>query len=199
VSEVRIATEPRTEFGKGAARRLRRNSQVPAVLYGHGTDPVHVALPLVEVSRALKTSGVLFELDLPSGKKQLALPKSVQRDPIKLTVEHMDLIVVERGEVVTVDVPVVATGKVAPGGLLETVANTVSVNADATAIPSQIEAAVEGLELGATVTAGDLALPAGVTLHADADTTIFHVTSAQMAAETPAAEAEGAEAAAPAE
>lgn len=200
MSEVRIPTVKRTEFGKGAARRLRRDAQVPAVVYGHGSDPIHVALPSHELTRALKVSGVLLELELETGP-QLALPKAVQRDAIKHTIEHIDLVLITRGEIVTVDVPVAAEGKIAPGGLLETIHTAVSVNADATRIPSQLTVSVEGLEMGATVTAGDLVLPDGVTLDSDADYVLFHIGSAQMADEPAAAEetAEGAEAAAAAE
>lgn len=182
MAEVRIPTEPRTEFGKGAARRLRRNAQVPGVLYGHGTDPVHVALPALELGRALKTSGVLLELDLQSGP-QLALPKSVQRDPIKHTIEHIDLVVIVRGEVVTVDVPVVTEGKIAPGGLIENVNKSIAVNADATRIPAQLLLSVEGLTIGDSRHARDVELPEGVTLASEPDFVLIHVLAAQMAEE----------------
>jgi large subunit ribosomal protein L25 len=182
VSEVRIATEPRNEFGKGAARRLRRNQQVPGVVYGHGTDPVHVALPGRELSRALSTSGVLLELELATGL-QLALPKSVQRDPIKLTIEHIDLVVIERGEIVTVEVPVVSEGKLEPGGLLEHINDRIAVNADATKIPSQLTISVDGMVIGDSIRAGEVPLPEGVTLAADPEITVVQVTSAQIAEE----------------
>jgi large subunit ribosomal protein L25 len=191
VSEVRIATEPRTEFGKGASRRLRRNEQVPGVLYGHGTDPVHLALPRRELSRALTTSGVLLELELAAGL-QLALPKSVQRDPIKHTIEHIDLVVIERGEIVTVEVPVTAEGKLVPGGLLEYINDRIAVNADATQIPSQLTVTVEGMTIGDSIHAGEVVLPDGVTLAADPDMTVVQITSGQIA-EEPAEELEGVE------
>jgi large subunit ribosomal protein L25 len=193
VAEVRIPTEPRTEFGKGAARRLRRNAQVPGVLYGHGTEPVHVALPAHELGRALKTSGVLLELELESGR-QLALPKSVQRDPIKHTIEHIDLVVIVRGEVVTVEVPVVTEGKIAPGGLIEHVNKSIAVNADATRIPAQLTVSVEGLTIGDSVHARDVTLPEGVTLSSEPDFVLIHVLGAQMAPEEEPAEAPVAEA-----
>lgn len=180
MAEVRIPTQPRTEFGKGAARRLRRAEQVPGVLYGHGTDPVHVALPAYELGRALRTSGVLLELELQAGP-QLALPKSVQRDPIRHTIEHIDLLLVERGEIVTVDVPVATDGKIAPGGLLEHINDRVAVNADATRIPSQLTIDIEGLEVGDSVRAGQVQLPDGVTLAADPELVLIQVTTAQSA------------------
>lgn len=191
MAEVRIPTQPRTEFGKGAARRLRRAEQVPGVLYGHGTDPVHVAIPAYDLSRALRTSGVLLELELED-RHQLALPKSVQRDPIKHTIEHIDLLLVERGEIVTVDVPVATDGKIEPGGLLEHINDRVSVNADATRIPSQLTVSVEGLTVGDAVRAGEISLPEGVTLAADPELVLVQVTTAQAA--EPEAPAEGEEA-----
>lgn len=190
MSEVRIATEPRTEFGKGAARRLRSSQQVPGVVYGHGTDPVHISLPAHELSRALRTSGVLLELQLQSGP-QLALPKAVQRDPIRRTIEHIDLVIVERGEIVTVDVPVTTEGKIEPGGLLEHVNDRLSVNADATRIPAALVVSVEGLTIGQSVRAGAVPLPEGVTLAADPELTVVQVTSAQVAEPEEAAEVEG--------
>jgi len=186
VAEVRIPTQPRTEFGKGAARRLRRAEQVPGVLYGHGTDPVHVAIPAYDLSRALRTSGVLLVLELED-RHQLALPKSVQRDPIKHTIEHIDLLLVERGEIVTVEVPIGTDGKIAPGGLLEHINDTVSVNADATRIPAQLTVSIEGLTIGDAVRAGQIELPDGVTLAADPELVLVQVTTAQSAeAEAPA-------------
>ncbi|HEU5044119.1 MAG TPA: 50S ribosomal protein L25, partial [Nocardioidaceae bacterium] len=111
MSESKIQAEPRTEFGKGAARRIRRADKVPAVLYGHGTPPVHITLPGHETMLALKHGGVNALLTIVvEGKSQLALPKQVQRDPIKGFLEHLDLIVVKRGEKVTVEVPVHVVG-----------------------------------------------------------------------------------------
>lgn len=190
MSEVRIATEPRTEFGKGAARRLRRSQQVPGVVYGHGTDPVHIALPAHELGRALRTSGVLLELQLSTGP-QLALPKAVQRDAIRRTIEHVDLVIVERGEIVTVEVPVTTEGKIAPGGLLEHINDRIAVNADATRIPAALVVSVEGLTIGESVRAGGVPLPEGVTLAADPELAVVQVTSAQVAEPEEGAEAEG--------
>lgn len=181
--EVHIAATPRTEFGKGAARRERRGGRVPAVLYGHGTEPRHVSLPGHDVLLALRTANVLIRVDGLSGGSELALPKAVQRDPIKGTVEHVDLLLVRQGEKVTVDIPVTVTGDVAPDGLLDQQLIQISVDAEATNIPSGIEVNVEGMEVGASVHASDLELPAGVTLHTEQDTLVLHVIAAPTAAQ----------------
>ena len=192
--EVPIAAEPRTEFGKGPARRERRAGRVPAVLYGHGTDPRHVSLPGHEVLLALRTPNVLIRLDGLSGGSQLALPKAVQRDAIKGSVEHVDLILVRRGEKVTVEVPVTVTGEIAPGGLLDQQLVQISIEAEATHLPPAIEVSIEGMEVGAAVTAGDLTLPQGVELAEEPDVLVLHViaapTAEQIAAEVGEAEAE---------
>ncbi|GAA4949140.1 50S ribosomal protein L25/general stress protein Ctc [Uniformispora flossi] len=188
MSEVRIAAESRSEFGKGAARRARREGKVPAVLYGHGTAPLHLSLPGHELMLALKTPNVLLSLDI-AGTKELALPKDVQRHPIKRHLEHVDLILVKRGEKVTVEVPVVATGTVAPGGLLETVLVALPIEAEATHLPESVEVSVEGLEAGSSIHAQDIALPAGATLAVDGDTVVLHV-MVPAAAEAEASEEE---------
>lgn len=179
--EVRIAAEQRSEFGKGAARRTRREGRVPAVVYGHGTDTRHVSLPGHELMMALKTPNVLFRIDGLPGGNQLALPKAVQRDPIKGSVEHVDLILVRRGEKVTVEVPVQVTGEVFPGGLLDQQIISVPLEAEATNIPQGIEINVEGMEIGAAVHAGELTLPAGATLAVDPETLVLHVLAAPTA------------------
>ena len=179
--EVRIAAEPRREFGKGAARRVRREGRVPAVLYGHGTDPRHVSLPGHDVLLALRTANVLIRLEGLPGGSELALPKAIQRDPIRGSVEHVDLILVRRGEKVTVDVPVQVTGEVAVDGLLDQQLVQIAVEAEATNIPTGIEVSVEGMEIGASVHAGDLSLPAGSTLAVDADLLVLHVIAAPTA------------------
>jgi large subunit ribosomal protein L25 len=196
VPEVRIAAEPRTEFGKGAARRTRRDGRVPAIIYGHGTDTRHITLPGHELMMALKTPNVLIRVDGLPGGNQLALPKAVQRDPIKGSVQHVDLIMVRRGEKVTVEVPVHVTGEVFPGGLLDQQLIQIPVEAEATNIPQAFEVNVEGMEVGTAVHAGELSLPAGVTLAVDPDTLVLHVlaaiTAEQLEAdlgETPSAEA----------
>ena len=179
--EVRIAAEPRNEFGKGAARRVRRDGRVPAVLYGHGTDPRHVSLPGHDVLLALRTANVLIRLEGLPGGSELALPKAVQRDPIRGSVEHVDLILVRRGEKVTVDVPVHVTGEVHPDGMLDQQLVQIAVEAEATNIPTGIDIDVEGMEIGASVHAGDLALPAGSTLAVDAELLVLHVIAAPTA------------------
>ncbi len=185
--EVRIAAEPRTEFGKGPARRERRAGKVPAVLYGHGTEPRHVSLPGHEVLLALRTANVLIRLEGLEGGSQLALPKAVQRDAIKGSVEHVDLIMVRQGEKVTVEIPVTVTGEVAADGMLDQQLVQIAVDSEATNIPRGIEVDVEGLEIGASVHAADLKLPAGVTLAVEPEILVLHVlaspTAEQMAAE----------------
>jgi large subunit ribosomal protein L25 len=191
VPEVRIAARPRTEFGKGPARRERRAGRVPAVLYGHGSDPRHVSLPGHDVLLALRTANVLIRLDGLPGGSQLALPKAVQRDAIKGSVQHVDLIMVRRGEKVTVEVPVTVTGEVAPDGLLDQQLVQIAVEAEATNIPPGIEVDVEGLPIGAAVHAGDLTLPAGVSLSDEADLLVLHVIAAPTAAQIEAELGEG--------
>ncbi len=183
MSEVRIAAEPRSEFGKGAARRIRRAHKVPAVLYGHGESPRHLALPGHDLMLALKTPNVLLALDLGAGEPQLALPRDVQRDPVKGHLEHVDLVVVNRGEKVTVDIPVTVTGEAASGGLVVVDQQVVSVEAEATHIPDSVEVSVEGLDVGTQIHAEDLDLPAGVTLQADPDVLLVNVAAAPSAEE----------------
>jgi large subunit ribosomal protein L25 len=181
VPEVPMSAGTRTEFGKGAARRERRAGRVPAVLYGHGTETRHLTLPGHEVLLALRTANVLIRLDGLPGGAQLALPKAVQRDPIRGLIEHVDLIMVRRGEKVTVDVPVQVSGEVEPGGLLDQQMVRVAVEADATQIPQAIEVDVEGMQIGASVHAGDLTLPEGVTLAAESEALVLHVLAAPTA------------------
>jgi large subunit ribosomal protein L25 len=182
VSEVKIHAEPRTEFGKGAARRIRRNAKVPAVLYGHGTDPIHIALPGHDTMLALKNANALLSIDI-EGENRLALPKQVQRDPIKGFIEHVDLLIVRKGEKVTVDIPIVVQGEVDPEGMLVTEHTTLAVEAEATHIPESVELSVEGLEVGAQVLAKELTLPEGTTLQIDEEAMIVHVVAAPTAAE----------------
>ncbi len=180
--EIQIAAEPRTEFGKGAARRARRAQLVPAVVYGHGTDPRHVTLPEHELMLALKSANVLLELDM-SGDKELTLPKSVQRDPIRGSIEHVDLIVVKRGEKVVVEVVLHVTGSPVDGGVIDIVANTITIEAEATSIPSELTVDLDKSTPGMQVHASDLVLPAGTTLQIDPDTLVAHVLSPQVEAE----------------
>lgn len=192
--EVHIAATPRTEFGKGAARRERRADRVPAVLYGHGTEARHISLPGHDILLALRTANVLIRIDGLPGGSQLALPKAVQRDPIKGSVEHVDLILVRHGEKVTVDVPVTVNGEVAPDGLLDQQLVSISVEAEATHIPPAIEVDVENMAVGASVTAGDLVLPRGVSLAVEPDVLVLHVIAAPTAAQIEAELGEVAEA-----
>ncbi|MEV6163095.1 50S ribosomal protein L25/general stress protein Ctc [Streptomyces sp. NPDC052052] len=186
MAEVKLAAQIRTEFGKGAARRTRRANQVPAVVYGHGAEPVHITLPGHALMMALKTANVLIGLDI-DGKSTLVIPKAVQRNALKGDIEHVDLLTVKRGEKVTVEIAVHAEGELAPGGnLLEYVQNTLHVEAEATHIPESVTVSVEGLDGGASVHAKDIELPEGVVLVGDEDAVILQVVAAQ--AEEPAAE-----------
>jgi len=187
VSEGNIQAEPRTEFGKGAARRIRRAAKVPAVLYGHGGDPVHVTLPGHETMLALKHGGVNALLTITvEGKDQMALPKQIQRDPIRGFLEHLDLIIVRRGEKVTVDIPVHVTGEPDPDALVVTETSTISVEAEATHIPEYVEVSIEGLTVGDQVFAKDLQVPEGSTVLLDDEVLIVNVTHAPTAAEVDA-------------
>ncbi len=193
MSGVHLAAEPRVEFGKGAARRFRRAGKVPAALYSRTAEPIHIALPSHQLMMALKTANVLFELDL-QGKKHLALPRDVQRHPVRDYLQHVNLLLVKRGEKVTVEVPVRAAGELAPGGLLGLTLTTLSVQAEATRIPQAIEISIEGLQVGDGVYAKDVTLPSGVTLDTEPDAMVLHVmaapTAEQVEAELAAAEAE---------
>ncbi len=201
--EVRIDATPRTEFGKGPARRVRRDGKVPAVLYGHHTKPRHLILPGHEVLMALRTPNVLIRLEGLPGGAQLALPKAIQRHAIQGWVEHVDLLVVRRGQKVTVDVPVTIAGEIVPGGLLDQQLIQISVEAEATNIPPGIEVNVEGMDIGDAVHARDLVLPPGVSLDEESDALVLHVIAApsaeQLGAEIGEAEAEAAAPAAAAE
>jgi large subunit ribosomal protein L25 len=189
VPEVKIAAETRDEFGKGAARRSRREGRVPAVLYGHGTDTRHLSLPGHDLMLALKTPNVLLQLDGLKGGSALALPKAVQRDPVRGFIEHVDLILVRRGEKVTVEVPIRVSGDIAPADtMIDQQLVQIPVEADATNIPQGIDVDVEGMELGQAVHAGDLKLPAGVTLQVEPDTLVLHVIAQQGGEEEPGAE-----------
>jgi large subunit ribosomal protein L25 len=183
VSEVKIAAEPRTEFGKGGARRTRRAGLVPAVLYGHGEKPKHIAVPAREFAAAIRHGGAnqLFAIEVSDGTQALALPKAIQRDPVKDTYEHIDLLLVRRGEKVTVDIRVVLLGEAAPGTLVVTESDTLSVSADATRLPDHFEVSIEGLEAGSKITAGDINLPDGTELIADPETTIAVISVAPSA------------------
>jgi large subunit ribosomal protein L25 len=219
VSEVKISAELRTEFGKGGARRTRRAGLVPAVLYGHGEAPRHIALPVREFAAAIRHGGInqVFNISI-EGAQTLALPKAIQRDPVKDTFEHVDLLIVRRGEKVTVEVPVQLIGEAAPGTLVVHEHDRIAVSAEALHLPEHLEVSIEGVEAGTHVTAGSVKLPSGVELVADPETIVAVISiaptpeqlgavpvveaevSEEEAAEAEAAEAEGAgEEAAPAE
>lgn len=178
MADVKLTAELREEFGKGAARRIRRADKVPAVLYGHGTDPVHLILEGHATLLALRTPNVLIELDMPNGKNELALPKQVQRDVIKGFVEHVDLLLVKRGEKVTVEVPVLLVGEAAADTLVNQDLNTVSLEVEATHIPTEIEVSIEGLEAGTQITAADLQLPKGATFVGEPETLVVGINEA---------------------
>ncbi len=189
--EVKLTAEMRTEFGKGAARRIRRAHKVPAVLYGHGTAPIHIALPGHETLLALRTANALLSIEV-DGISQLALPKQVQRNPLKHTIEHVDLVIVRRGEKVTVDVPVQVEGEAGPDTLVVVDHNSIPIEAEATHIPRQILVSVEGLPAGTQILARDLQIPTGSSVELDPDTLIVNVTNAPTveALEAELAEAE---------
>jgi len=199
VSEVKISAEPRTEFGKGGARRTRRAGKVPAVLYGHGEKPKHIALPAREFAAAIRHGGInqLFSIELSDGTSTLALPKAIQRDPLKDTFEHVDLLIVRRGERVTVDVPVHLVGEAARDTLVMVEHDRLSIIADATRLPEYLDVSIEGLEAGSHVTAGQVALPDGAELAADPGLTLAIVavapTAEDLEPEPVEAEAEAAE------
>jgi large subunit ribosomal protein L25 len=195
VSEVRIAAEPRTEFGKGGARRTRRAGKIPAVLYGHGAAPRHLALPAREFAQVIRGGGanVLLTLVLDGGI-ELALPKAIQRNPIRGDFEHVDLLLVRRGEKVRVEVPVVLRGEAVREGLVDQQLNTVAVEAEATNIPTEVTVSISGLQIGDHVETSAIELPAGVTLTGESTQVVVVIlaapTAEQVDAEMLGAEAE---------
>jgi large subunit ribosomal protein L25 len=192
----KLVAEVRDQFGKGFARRIRAAGRIPAVIYGHGTEPQHVSLPGHEVSLILRKANQVLELDI-SGKTQLALVKDVQKDPVHQVIEHLDLVVVRKGEKVTVDVPVHVEGESVAGTIAALDATTLSIEAEATHIPERITVDIEGAEEGTQIFAKDVALPEGSSLVSDPETLVVNVTvpAAVDLGETEAAAAEGEEAA----
>jgi large subunit ribosomal protein L25 len=195
VADFRLEAQPRTEFGKGAARRIRRAGRIPAVMYGHGQDVIHLSLPAREFAAALRNGGSNALLTIvQDGKDQLALTKSVQRDPLTRTHEHVDLLVVRRGEKTTVEVPISVVGEVGPDTIPNHQMSTVSIEADATRLPDNIEVDVTGRTAGQNITAGDLVLPRGATLISDPEALVIGFlgapTAAALEAELEEAEAE---------
>ncbi|HUQ61727.1 50S ribosomal protein L25/general stress protein Ctc [Lentzea sp.] len=184
MSEVRLAAEQRTEFGKGAARRTRRAGKIPAVLYGHGSDPKHLALPALEFARVVREHGQNAVLTLAfEGGNELALTKTVTTHPIKNYIEHVDLLLVQRGEKVTVEVPLVISGEPASGTLLTQDLSTIQIESDAMNIPDQIELSIAGVAAGTQIHASDLTLPDGAVLITDADALVVAVNEAPSAAQ----------------
>ncbi len=177
MSDTTLVATTRTQFGKGAARRVRRAGNVPAVIYGHGIDPLHISLPGHDTMMALKTANALLSIDI-DGTTQLALAKDVQRDPIKPVITHVDLVVVRRGEKVTVDVAVHVEGDAAADTFVSIDSTSVEILVDATTIPESITVSVEGLAAGTQILAGDLVLPEGATLESDPEMLVINVTGA---------------------
>ncbi|GAA3110733.1 50S ribosomal protein L25/general stress protein Ctc [Pseudonocardia yunnanensis] len=184
MAEARIDAETRTEFGKGAARRTRRAGKIPAVLYGHGTDPQHLSLPELEFKRVVREQGrnAVITLNI-GGRPQLALTKTVVTHPIRPYIEHVDLLVIRRGEKVAVEVPVLIVGDAAPGTLVTQELNNIEVEADVSNIPEHVEVSVEGLEVGTQIQAADVPLPEGTTLRADAEILVVNIVAAPTEAQ----------------
>ncbi|GAA2966990.1 50S ribosomal protein L25/general stress protein Ctc [Microbacterium schleiferi] len=191
--DTTVHAELRENFGKGFARRLRAAGKIPAVLYGHGTDPVHVALPGHQMLLLVRHANALIELDI-AGKSQLALVKDVQKDPVRQIIEHIDLVVIKKGEKVQVDVPVVVVGESFSGTIVNQDATSVSLEVEATHIPQHVEVDVEGLEEGARITAGELALPKGATLVTDPEVLVVAISVPAAAAADEAAAEDNADA-----
>lgn len=184
MAEARIDAETRTEFGKGAARRTRRAGRIPAVLYGHGTAPQHVSLPELEFKRVVREQGRNAVLTVNiDGTPQLALTKTVVQHPIRPYIEHVDLLVISRGEKVEVEVQLVVTGEAAPGTLVTQELNTLLVEADVSSIPESIEVSVEGARVGTQIQAADVRLPEGTELKSDAELLVVNVVAAPTEAD----------------
>ncbi|MDX6284173.1 MAG: large subunit ribosomal protein [Kribbellaceae bacterium] len=193
MSEVRIAAEPRTEFGKGGARRTRRAGKVPAVMYGHGTAPRHIALPARDFAQAIKHGiNTLLTIDI-DGKSELALPKAIQRDPLRGTFDHVDLLLVRRGEKVTVEIPVNLVGEAARDGLVNHEMTSMTIEAEATHLPDGIEVSIDGLVVGDQILAGQVTLPHGSILIGDPDAMVVAIAAAPSAADVEADLAGGGE------
>jgi large subunit ribosomal protein L25 len=189
--DTKVHAELRENFGKGFARRLRAAGKIPAVIYGHGTEPVHVALPGHQVSLIIRRANAVLELEIDGMGDQLTLVKDIQKDPVHQIIEHIDLLVVKKGEKVAIDIPIVVTGESASGTIVNLDATTLSIEAEATHIPQSIEVSVEGLEDGAHITAADVVLPKGSSLLTEADVLVVAI-STPAAEETDEAAAEAA-------
>ncbi|MFG3339711.1 50S ribosomal protein L25/general stress protein Ctc [Glycomyces sp. NPDC048151] len=205
MSEVRISAEPRTDFGKGGARRTRRAGKVPAVVYGHGEKPLHISLPSLELAAAIRKGGAnqLIAIEVTDGTRELVIPKDIQRDPLRDEIVHADLLIVRRGEKITTDIPLAFTGEVEKGGLVVHELTAVSVEAEATHIPESIEVDLEGLAIGSQRLVSEITVPDGIVILTDGEQTVATVSEprgeAADEAEAEAAEGEEAPAAAAAE
>jgi large subunit ribosomal protein L25 len=188
MAEQKLAAEVRTEFGKGFARRARMEGRIPAVIYGHGAEPIHITLPAKATTLAVRVSNALLALDI-DGEQHLALVKDIQRNPIKQIIEHLDLLTVRTGEKVTVDVPVHLTGELAPGNAFNQEMTVISLEAEATHLPTAVEVSIEGRSAGQHIHASDLVLPAGSILLADPESLVVNISEAAEESAEEASEA----------
>lgn len=195
MSEVRISAEPRTDFGKGGARRTRRAGKVPAVVYGHGEKPLHISLPSLELAAAIRKGGAnqLIAIEVTDGTRELVIPKDIQRDPLRDEIVHADLLIVRRGEKITTDIQLSFTGEVEKGGLVVHELTAVSVEAEATHIPESIEVDLEGLAIGSQRLVSEITVPEGIVILTDGDQTVATVSEPRGEATEDEAEAEAAE------
>ncbi|WP_205325249.1 50S ribosomal protein L25/general stress protein Ctc [Glycomyces sp. YM15] len=177
MSEVRISAEPRTDFGKGGARRTRRAGKVPAVVYGHGEKPLHISLPSLELAAAIRKGGAnqLIAIEVTDGTRELVIPKDIQRDPLRDEIVHADLLIVRRGETITTDIPVHFVGEAEKGGLVVHDLNTLTVEAEATHIPESIEVSIEGLAIGSQRYVREVEVPEGIVILSDGDLVLASV------------------------
>jgi large subunit ribosomal protein L25 len=196
VSEVRISAEPRTDFGKGGARRTRRAGKVPAVVYGHGEKPRHISLPALELAAAIRKGGAnqLISIEVTDGSRELVIPKDIQRDPIRDEIVHADLLIVRRGETITTDIPIAFTGEAEKGGLVVHELTSLSVEAEATHIPESIEVSLEGLAIGSQRFVREIEVPKGIVVLTDGDQALASVSEPRGEAEDEDTEAEAEEA-----
>ncbi|MFC4333679.1 50S ribosomal protein L25/general stress protein Ctc [Salininema proteolyticum] len=185
MSEVKIAGEVRTDFGKGAARRTRRAGKVPAVIYGHGSEPRHISLPTLEFAAVLRNGGLnqLIQVEIEGGGQELVMPKDIQTDPLKDDIVHADLLIVSRSEKIQTDVPLTFTGEQEKGGIVVYEADSVTVEAPASTVPESLEVSVEGVAVGGHVSVGDIVLPKGVELVTDAEQVLASVSAPRAAVE----------------
>ncbi|HHU08683.1 MAG TPA: 50S ribosomal protein L25/general stress protein Ctc [Intrasporangiaceae bacterium] len=175
MSDLTLTAEKRTQFGKGAARRIRRDNKIPAVMYGHGADPIHITLPGHDTMMALKNPNALLTIVLEDGE-QLALAKDIQRDAIKPIIEHVDLVIVRKGEKVVVEIPLHVEGEAGPETIVNVDLPTITVEAEATDIPEMITVSIEGLPAGTQILAKDLTMPKGAALIQDEESLVINIT-----------------------